>query len=352
MKSPPDILVVDDTLENLKILTDILKLENYKVRPALNGKLALSAVRQSAPDLILLDIRMPDIDGFKVCQILRDEPIYKSIPIIFISAADEVSDKVKAFSVGGNDYITKPFNEEEVKARVATHLKIKCYQDKMADMIAEALGEVNILNQEIIATQSELLYRLSEVCETKSLETGLHVKRVSEFSYLFARYSGYCDPDEAELIKQAAPMHDIGKIGIPDNILMKQGKLNSDEWGVMKTHPTIGYTILKGSTRTLIALAAMIAYEHHEKWDGSGYPMQKQGEAISVAGRVVACADVLDALFCKRCYKPAWEKEQVLEFFREQSGKHFDPKLVDVLFEHKQKFMEIKDRLQDQLYQS
>ncbi|MDR4517520.1 MAG: response regulator [Nitrosomonas sp.] len=347
MKSPPDILVVDDTLANLKVLTTILKEENYKVRPATSGKLALDAVNQSTPDLLILDIKMPEMDGFEVCSALRDIPSCKNIPVIFISALGEVPDKVKAFSIGGTDYIIKPFSPEEVKARVATHLKIKRYQDKMEDMVAEALSEISDLNQEIIDTQSELLYRLSEVCETRSQETGMHVKRVSEFSFLFAKYLHGCSMEEAEMIKHASPMHDVGKIGIPDSILHKPDKLDPEEWQIMKSHTTLGYKMLHGSTRPLIALAARISHEHHEKWDGTGYPNQLSGNDISIAGRVVACADVFDALSCARCYKPAWEIEKVLEYFHEQSGKHFDPSLVEILFAHTNEFLAIGESYKD-----
>ncbi|PXW89639.1 putative two-component system response regulator [Nitrosomonas sp. Nm84] len=348
MKNPPDVLIVDDTLANLKTLATILKEENYKIHPATSGKLALDSINHSLPDLILLDIRMPDMDGYEVCKIIRNMPSCNSIPIIFISALDDVSDKVKAFSMGGNDYIIKPFREEEVKARVATHLKIKCYQDKMEDLVAAALNEINALNHEIIETQGELLFRLSEVCESRSRETGSHVKRVSEFSYLFAKHYG-CSNEEAELIKYASPMHDIGKIGIPDSILHKAGKLDPEEWRIMQSHPVLGYEILHGSPRPLIALAAQIAYEHHEKWDGAGYPRQISGNEISLAGRIVACADVLDALSCARCYKPAWEIDMVMTYFREESGKHFDPSLVEILLSQQKEFLNIIDLYQDKL---
>ncbi|WP_295624833.1 HD domain-containing phosphohydrolase [uncultured Nitrosomonas sp.] len=350
MKNPPDVLIVDDTLANLKTLAAILKEENYKIRPATNGKVALESINQSLPDLILLDIKMPDMNGFETCKAIKNIPSCNSIPIIFISALDDIADKIKAFSMGGSDYITKPFREEEVKARVATQLKIKRYQDTMEDLVTEALNKVNILNQELIDTQSDLLFKLSEVCESRSKETGLHVKRVSEFSYLFAQYYG-CGEEEAQLIKHASPMHDIGKIGIPDSILHKSGKLDPQEWEIMQSHPTLGYEILHGSHRPLINIAAQIAHEHHEKWDGTGYPRKIAGNEISIAGRIVACADVLDALLCERCYKPAWEADKVMTYFYEQSGKHFDPDLVGILLSQKKDFLGIKNSFQDKLDQ-
>jgi len=346
MKNQPEILIVDDTLSNLKTLAAILKEENYKIRPTTDSKLALDSINHSPPDLVLLDVRMPNMDGYEVCKIIRGIPSCRSIPIIFISALDDVSEKIKAFSMGGNDYIIKPFHGEEIKARVATQLKIKRYQDKMEDLVAEALNKVNILNQELIDTQSDLLFKLSEVCESRSKETGLHVKRVSEFSYLFAKYYGCCE-EENQMIKHASPMHDIGKIGIPDSILHKAGKLDPEEWKIMQSHPVLGYEILHGSHRPLIAMAAQIAYEHHEKWDGTGYPRQISGNEISLAGRIVACADVLDALSCERCYKPAWKIDAVMDYFQEQSGKHFDPTFVEILFSQQKDFLNVIDSFQD-----
>ncbi|UJP05894.1 MAG: two-component system response regulator [Nitrosomonas sp.] len=347
MDTQADILIVDDTFENLKVLTEILKKENYKVRPAINGAIALEAIKQSLPDLIILDVKMPGMNGYEVCEILRKNEQCKSIPIIFISALNETNDKVKAFSSGGSDYIIKPFSCEEVKARVSTHLKIKRYQDKMEDMVAQALLKINALNQEIIDTQSELLVTISEICESRSQETGKHVKRVSEYSFLLAKYIG-CSDEEAELIRLAAPLHDIGKVAIPDRILLKEGKLGDDEWEIMKTHAEIGYKILSSSShRPLITTAAQIARDHHEKWDGSGYPRGLRGEEISIGGCIVACADVFDALISERCYKKGWTPEDVVAYLVAQSGRHFNPKLVEIFTKHHDEFQQIHRKYQE-----
>lgn len=343
-KNCADILIVDDTIANLQLLTDILKREGYKVRPAPNGRLALDAVAKKQPDLILLDIKMPELNGYEVCAALKNNPETKNIPVIFISALTEVNDKIKAFSVGGLDYINKPFQFEEVIARVSTHLQLKSYQDEMEDKVAEGVTKVEMLVQEIIDTQREIIFTMGEICETRSLETGQHIKRVSEYCYLLAHLAG---SEEAWQIKQASPMHDIGKVAIPDNILNKPGKFTDEEWRIMQTHSNLGYKMLCVSHRPLLKMAAIIAHEHHEKWDGTGYPQGLKGENISLAGRVTAVADVLDALGNERCYKKAWPLDDILALFKEQSGKHFDPHLVDLLFKHLDEFLLIRDKYKE-----
>ncbi|MDD5755174.1 MAG: response regulator [Methylococcales bacterium] len=341
-----DVLVVDDTLANLQLLTSILKEEGYKVRPATSGAMALQAIVKKLPDLILLDIKMPDMTGYEVCEELKRNARTKDIPIIFISALSDVADKVKAFSVGGVDYINKPFQFEEVKARVSTHLKLKAYQNEMAQKVAEGIQEISGLNQEIIDTQRELIFTMGEICETRSLETGKHVKRVAEYSYLLANLCG-CDEELAMLIQYASPMHDIGKVAIADAVLNAQRRLTVEEFDVIKTHTTLGFSMLSASQRQLLRMAATIALEHHEKWDGTGYPYGIAGEKISLPGRITAIADVFDALGSERCYKLAWDLPLILNYFREQRGEHFDPILLDLFFEHLDKFLVIRDKFLD-----
>jgi len=335
-----DILIVDDTLANLQLLSTLLKEEGYKVRPANNGVLALQAVAKKKPDLILLDIKMPDMNGYEVCEVLKSNPETKNIPVLFISALNDVADKIKAFNAGGLDYINKPFQFEEVKARVATHLRLKAYEDDMEAKIALGIHEIKALNQEIIDTQQELIFTMGQICETRSHETGQHVKRVAEYSYLLAKLYGY---EELELIKQAASMHDIGKVAIPDSILNKPGKLTAEEWEVMKMHCRYGFQMLSMSQRPLFKLAAAITLEHHEKWDGSGYPHGLKGEQISVAGRITAVADVFDALGAMRCYKPSKSLEEILEIFQQEKGRHFDPDMITLFFEHLDEFIAIRN---------
>ncbi|MEI6708413.1 MAG: HD domain-containing phosphohydrolase [Methylococcales bacterium] len=341
-----DILVVDDTLANLQLLANMLKGEGYKVRPASSGVMALQAVAKKQPDLILLDIKMPDMDGYEVCTMLKANPQTCDIPVLFISALNDVTNKIKAFNVGGLDYINKPFQFDEVKARVSTHLKLKAYQNCMEEKIAQGIREINELNEEIINTQRELIFTMGEICETRSHETGLHVKRVAEYSYLLANL---CGCQEAELIRQASPMHDIGKVAIPDHILNKAGRLNPDEWEIMKTHSVLGFEMLSVSQRPLLQMAATIAYQHHEKWNGEGYPRGLKGDEISIAGRISAVADVFDALGSDRCYKQGWTLDRILTYFEEEKAKHFDPTLVALFFNHLDEFISIREKYAQQM---
>jgi putative two-component system response regulator len=342
-KHNADILIVDDTLANLQLLANILKEEGYKVRPALNGNLALQAVAQKKPNLILLDIKMPDIDGYAVCQALKENPSTKDIPVIFISALSDANDKVRAFAAGGVDYLTKPFQIEEVKARVATHLQLKDYQDNLEEKVAAGLEEIRSLNQEITATQRDVIMMLGSVCEGHSAETALHVRRVAAYAYFLAQCC-HLDPHQAELIKEAAPMHDIGKIAIADSILEKKGPLTPDEWVIMKTHAFLGYKMLCYSERPLFKMAATIALEHHEKYDGSGYPKGLKGKEIHIAGRITAIADVFDALDSVRCYKNGWDLEAILTLFKEQRGQHFDPDIIDSFFVNLDNFLQVRSQ--------
>ncbi len=336
-----DILIVDDTVENLQLLSNILKETGYKVRPATNGKLALKAVETKQPDLILLDIKMPEMNGYEVCSILKANPATKDIPVLFISALNDINDKLNAFQVGGLDYITKPFQFEEVKARVSTHLQLKAYQNNMEAKIKEGVERVEVLTQEIIDTQREVIYTMGEICETRSHETGMHIKRVAEYCYLLAHLA---DSEDAWLIKQASPMHDIGKVAVPDTVLNKPGAYNAEEWAVMQTHSALGYKMLSVSHRPLFKMAANIAFEHHEKWDGSGYPRGLKGNDISFEARVCAIADVFDALGSDRCYKKAWSMEEIAAYFKEQRGKHFDPQLIDLFFASFDDFLSINHK--------
>ncbi|GAB4278228.1 MAG: two-component system response regulator [Methylomicrobium sp.] len=340
-KDDIDIVIVDDTPANLQLLASILKEEGYKVRPATNGKIALDAIAKKPPDLILLDIKMPEMDGYEVCARLKSVPQTRHIPVLFVSALSDVNDKLKAFNAGGLDYINKPFQVEEVKARVSTHLQLHALQTRMEKKIDEGIRQIQALNQEIIDTQREVILTMGEICETRSHETGAHVRRVAEYSFLLAELAGCPD---SELIKHASPMHDIGKVAIPDYILNKPGMLTPDEWVTMKTHSQLGFQMLSVSERPLLKMAAIIAHQHHEKWDGSGYPQGLQGEAIHIAGRISAMADVFDALDHKRCYKPAWELPKILQYFEAARGRHFDPRLVDLFFAHLERFLAIRER--------
>jgi putative two-component system response regulator len=321
------ILVVDDEATNLRVIKQILQ-ENYTLSFAKNGEDALSFTERERPDLILLDIMMPGITGFDVCRQLKNNDRTKSIPIIFVTALSDDMDEAKGFEAGGVDYITKPISKAVLKARVKTHLSL-------------------VQTDELRRTRLQVIQRLGRAAEYKDNETGTHVMRMSHYSKIIALAYGL-SASTAENILNAAPMHDIGKLGIPDSIMLKPGKLTDAEFDIMKTHPQIGAEILGDTDSELLGLAKSVALTHHEKWDGTGYPNQLRGQQIPIEGRIVAIADVFDALTSKRPYKDAWSVEKSMEFIHSQSGKHFDPDIVAVLEAELDKILEIKQRWVDE----
>lgn len=341
-----EILVVDDIAANLKLLTNILVDEHYKVRVAINGEMALASIRSKKPDLILLDIKMPNIDGFEVCKRLKANPETRAIPIIFISALNETEGKVDAFQAGGVDYITKPFANEEVLARVRTHLELNDYKNHLEEKVDQAVSVIKELNEELEATQKEVIYMMGAAIDERSHETGLHVVRVAESAKLLATLHGV-EPETVDLIYRAAPLHDVGKVAIPDAILNKPGKLTDDEMRMMKTHSQVGYDILKYSKRSVLQMAAIIAHQHHERFDGLGYPRGLKGNEIHIAGRICAIADVFDALSHERVYKAAWSIEEIVEYFKEQKGFAFQPSLIDLFLQNIDGFEDINRRFKE-----
>ncbi len=323
------ILVVDDTPQNIQLLMQSLKIEGYKLGYETNGLSAIEAVKNSEYDLILLDVMMPGIDGFETARRIKADKKNKDIPIIFLTAKVEQSDMIEGFKSGGVDYVTKPFDKDVLLMRVQTHIELKRLKDK-----------------EIEATQKEIIFTMGAIGETRSKETGNHVKRVAEYSRLLASLYGLSE-DECELIKMASPMHDIGKVGIPDNILNKPAKFEAHEWETMKKHAEMGFDMLQYSQRPILKAAAIIANEHHEKIDGTGYPKGLKGEEIHIYGRITAVADVFDALGSSRVYKKAWNLDKILELFKEESGTHFDANLVELFLNNLDQFLEIRDQFKD-----
>lgn len=289
---------------------------------------------------------MPGMSGYEVCRKIKRANMAVDIPVIFLTAKTDEQSLLEAFEAGGQDYVSKPFTAAELLARIKTHLKLKAYEDSQQAVIDNAMAELTLLNREIIETQKEVIFTMGSIGETRSKETGLHVKRVAEYSRLLALFSGLSDY-EADMVAMASPMHDIGKVGIPDAILHKKGRLTPDEFEIMKTHVTIGHDMLKHSQRPIMQTAAIIALQHHEKWDGSGYPAATQKESIHIYGRITALADVFDALGSKRCYKAIWSDEDILAQIRQQSGHHFDPALVSLFFENLDAFYEIREKYRD-----
>ncbi|MCL2912486.1 two-component system response regulator [Shewanella corallii] len=314
------VLVVDDTPANIDILVGILG-DSYALKVAIDGPRALAIARKSSPDIILLDVMMPGMSGYEVCEQLKQDPMTAHIPVIFVTALSEVTDETKGFELGAVDYITKPVSAPLVQARVRTHLALYDQKRLLEQQVKERTAELE-------RTRFEIIRRLGRAAEYKDNETGLHVVRMSHYARLLAKQAGLPEAF-CELLYNAAPMHDIGKIGTPDAVLKKPGKLDDEEWLVMREHVVIGAEIIGEHSDPLLTMARTIALTHHEKWDGSGYPNGLVGEAIPLEGRLVAIADVFDALTSVRPYKTAWTPQQAMEMLKEQSGTHFDPDLVE-----------------------
>ena len=329
------IMIVDDVAENVKILQSILRSEGYSVTTAANGFEALKIVKQHVFDLILLDIMMPEISGLEVCRYLKIDPRTSSIPVIFLTASSDKNILTKAFNVGGIDYIRKPYFKEELLARIKAALKIRRYEKGLEE-------EVQRRTQEMQEAQIHLMKMLGGVAEGHSIETYQHVRRVADVTYKLAKHYGI-DEEKAQRLKYASYLHDIGKIGIRDYILHKEDKLTKEEFEEIKKHPTLGAAMLEGVKLPLFEVAKIVSKEHHEKFDGSGYPNGLKGEEIHIYARIVAIADVFDALASRRSYKVGWSMNDTLAFFKEQSGKHFDPNLIDILFEHIDDFLSLYD---------
>jgi len=337
------ILIVDDTKLNIEILLDLLE-NKYNVIPALNGKKALNILSKMNIDLILLDIMMPEMDGYEVCKKVKERT--DDIPVIFITAKIDDDSIEKAYDVGGIDFVGKPFSPREVMSRVEAHLALST-QTKMLKSKKDELEKDNItLYKEIQETQREIIFKMGAIAEARSKETGNHVKRVAKYSELIAIKYGM-PIDEVKVFTEASPMHDIGKVAIEDAILNKPGKLTQDEFIRMKEHAQLGYEMIKGSKRELLKTAAIIAHQHHEKYDGSGYPQGLKGQDIHIYGRITAIADVFDALGTHRVYKEAWSDEKIFKLFRDEKGKHFDPELVNIFFENLNEILKIRDSLVD-----
>jgi len=338
-KAQHKILIVDDTPKNIQVVASILQNNHYAIGFATSGKKALEAIENGDYDLILLDVMMPEMDGYETCLQLKKKKKMSHVPVIFLTAMTDSESIIKGFNVGGVDYLPKPFNTEELLVRIKTHLKLKDYEDNL-------YAQVEQLTKEIEDTQKEVVFTMGAIGETRSKETGNHVIRVAEFSKIIALAYGMGEL-EVDLLKQASPMHDIGKVGIPDRILNKPGTLNDEEWKIMQTHAELGYEMLKHSSRPILQAASIVAYEHHEKWDGSGYPRGLKGEEIHIYGRITAIADVFDALKMKRIYKASWKMEDILTLFKEERGKHFDPTLVDLFFENTPELLLVAEQFKD-----
>lgn len=348
------ILVVDDEDRNRRLMEALLVPLGYEVILAVDGEEALRKVQETPPDVILLDVMMPRINGFDVARKLKENEETRIIPIVMVTALQDLETRIRALEAGADDFLSKPVDKTELQARVHSLVQVKAYNDHMRDYQKELEAEVAKRTEELrkafetIKTASlDTIYRLSRASEYKDEDTGAHIKRMSNYSAAVARQRGL-SKDDVDTILYAAPMHDAGKIGIPDKILLKPGKLDPEEWEIMKQHTTIGGSILSGSDSGFIKLAEVIALTHHEKWDGSGYPNGLRGTAIPLAGRIAAIADVFDALTSKRPYKEAFSLDKSFAIIREGRGGHFDPEVVDAFFSVEKEILSIRETFKDQ----
>jgi putative two-component system response regulator len=346
------ILVVDDTPENIHVLRAMLA--EYHVTVALSGQQALELLKRGPfPNLILLDVMMPGMDGFELCAEIKKNPGVAAIPVIFVTAMAERESDGRGFAVGGVDYITKPISAPVLRARVATHVALARAQktlqvkaDSLEELVALRTLQVRQAYDQVRHASVETVLRLSQAAEFKDEDTGTHVLRMSRYCASVARKLDYPE-HQVELLLHASPMHDIGKIGIPDRILLKPGKLTADEWAIMKQHTTIGAKILAGSNSEVVRMGETIASSHHEKWDGTGYPRGLKGDDIPWPGLIAAIGDVFDALTSRRPYKDAFSVEKAFQILREGRGSHFAPDVVDAFFAVESEILETKAHYQD-----
>ena len=332
------ILIVDDEPGNIDALRVILRTD-YELQVATDGEVALDLVAGNPPDLILLDVMMPKLDGYKTCKALKANPKTKHIPIIFVTSKRELQNEYVGLKIGAVDYIIKPVDPMLLIARVTTHLAL--YHQRLA-----CEKKVRERTTFLETARIEVVERLGVAASWRDDETGEHIQRISLYAVALARKLGWCEKS-CERLLRAAPMHDIGKIGIPDGILYKPNKLSPKEWVVMKTHAEIGAMILGKGASPLMEMSRAIAYSHHEKWDGSGYPKQLKETDIPLAARIVAIADVFDALTTERPYKKAWSVDKAFDLIAQESGQHFDPELAMLFLGIKDEVLRIWEQFQE-----
>jgi putative two-component system response regulator len=356
----PTILIVDDTPENLTLLSELLKLL-YRVKAARTGEKALQiCLGDDPPDLILLDVMMPGMSGFEVCRRLREQPRTRDIPVIFITSQSAADDEIHGLELGAVDYLTKPINPPVVLMRVDNQLRVKAAADFLRDHNQFLEQEVQRRTQELAAIQDVTIIAMASLAETRDNETGNHIRRTQHYVAALAehlrghpRFAAELDEETCRLLYKSAPLHDIGKVGIPDYILLKPGRLTSEEFEIMKTHAALGLDALEKAEQRLgmdvpfLRLAKQIAYGHHERWDGSGYPQGLAGEAIPVAARLMALADVYDALISQRIYKRGMPHAEAVQLIAGQRGQHFDPDIVDAFLFLQDEFQGIAARFSD-----
>ena len=341
------VVIVDDNPVNLKLMESLVKRAgDYTPRVFQDSAEGLAWCLENQPDLLIVDYMMPPPDGLEFIRRFREVAANADIPVLMITADHEKETRYAALDTGANDFLTKPIDNAEFRARMRNMLALRKSQKSLADRAAWLAEKVAEATEEILEREREMIMRLSRAAEFRDPETGAHIQRMSNYSRLIADQLGL-STEEQELLLRAAPMHDVGKIAIPDHILLKPGRLDDDELVIMRTHAEKGYEILQGSKSGLLDTAALIARTHHEKWDGSGYPRGLKSEGIPLFGRIVAVADVFDALTTERPYKKAWEIERAVNFLQENSGTHFDPGCVQAFLQRLEDALSIRASYQD-----
>jgi putative two-component system response regulator len=354
------VLVIDDTPENLTLISELLR-DEYKVKVAPSGARGLQLAQSAVPpDLILLDIMMPEMDGYEVMAQLQSDAHTQGIPVIFLPAMSAVEDERRGLDLGAVDYITKPISPPILQSRVRNHLHLKAARNFLEYKSEFLEREVQRRTREVSVIQEVTIRALASLAETRDDETGNHILRTQNYVRLLAqklarhpRFKAFLSPDTIDLLYKSAPLHDIGKVGIPDRILLKPGALTPEEYEIMKTHTTLGgdaiahAELATGEDVGFLRLAKEIAYNHQERWDGSGYPRALKGDDIPISARLMAVADVYDALISKRVYKPAMPHDQALQIIREGRGTQFDPDVVDVFLANESAIVDISNRYRD-----
>ncbi|MCP4599456.1 MAG: response regulator [Proteobacteria bacterium] len=348
------VLVVDDDETFRRGLRRALVSREYEVLEAGSGEEALALLEQESVDVLVLDIMMPGIDGIETCRLIRQKKLNVHLPVLFVTAYDDKKSQIEGTKVGGDDYVIKPVDQIELVIRIQNLIETRDYHQHMkqerislkqtveeqSELLGKAMAEIGKANETLRRLNEEIIFRLSKAVEFRDDETANHVQRMSRFCGLIASCAGM-NSEMSETVRLASALHDVGKISIPDSILRKPGRLNADEMSMMRTHTDKGYRMLSGSDSGLLELAAKIAWSHHERFDGTGYPRQLKGKEISFEGRIAAVADVFDALTSKRVYKAAFSINEAQEIIKKERGTGFDPQIVDILLDRTDDFFNI-----------